>query len=293
MEDTITTHYCLCEEFLKASGHRDDPQCRLSTAEVMTIALTAAAFFAGNIERSRTFLHEHGYMRAMISKSRLNRRLHAIAPHVWESLFAILASAFKEGNPSSEYAVDSFPVAVCQNCRISRSRIYGGDGALRGRAASAGGGWFYGLRVHMLVGAERGEPVEFYLEPGSANDNPPFKGFALDLAEGSGRLRRQAVQRLPLRGSPEGGGVHRDDAAQEEELQASVRRVCGVHPEEEAQARGDYLQPDRGALSEKHPRGEGGGLRVEDRLLHTGVRHPIPIGGNLGYLRQEKTRTPG
>jgi hypothetical protein len=37
----------------------------------------------------------------------------------------------------------------------------------------------------MLVGAGRGEPVEFYLEPGSANDNPPFKGFDLDLREGS------------------------------------------------------------------------------------------------------------
>ncbi len=151
----------------------------------MTIALTAASFFAGNIERSRVFLHEHGYMRETISKSRLNRRLHTIPSHVWQSLFSILASVFKEDNASGEYAVDSFPVAVCQNCRISRSRIYGGSGAFRGRAASAGGGWFYGLRVHMLVGAERGEPVEFHLEPGSANDNPPFKGFDLDLAEGS------------------------------------------------------------------------------------------------------------
>jgi hypothetical protein len=26
MEDTITTTYYLCEEFLKATGHRDDPQ---------------------------------------------------------------------------------------------------------------------------------------------------------------------------------------------------------------------------------------------------------------------------
>jgi hypothetical protein len=52
MDDTLTTTYYLCEEFLKATGHRDDPQTRLSTSEVTTIALAAAAFFSGNIETS-------------------------------------------------------------------------------------------------------------------------------------------------------------------------------------------------------------------------------------------------
>jgi hypothetical protein len=78
LEGTIIATYCLCEEFLKAAEHRDDPQARLSSAEVMTVALVASAFFASNIERSRRFLHEHGYMPNMISKSRLNRRLRAI-----------------------------------------------------------------------------------------------------------------------------------------------------------------------------------------------------------------------
>ena len=46
MDDTIITIYCLCEEFLKAMSHRrDDPQSRLSTAEVMAIPLVAATFF--------------------------------------------------------------------------------------------------------------------------------------------------------------------------------------------------------------------------------------------------------
>ncbi len=38
MDNTIIIiTYYLCEELLKAVGHRDDPQVRLSTAEVMTI----------------------------------------------------------------------------------------------------------------------------------------------------------------------------------------------------------------------------------------------------------------
>ena len=80
MEDTIITTYYLCEEFLKAVGHRDDPQVRLSTAEVMTIPLVACAFFSGNLEASRSFLDEYGYIPKAISKSRFNRVLHAIEP---------------------------------------------------------------------------------------------------------------------------------------------------------------------------------------------------------------------
>jgi hypothetical protein len=73
MEDTIITIYYLCEEFLTATGHRDDPQARLSTAEVMSTALVAAAFFSGNIEATRSFLDEYGYMEKATWKRRSQR----------------------------------------------------------------------------------------------------------------------------------------------------------------------------------------------------------------------------
>ena len=88
MDDTITTIYCLCDDFLKAWGHRHPSQARLSTAEVMTIPIVAAVFFGGNVERSRRFLREYGYVPATISKSRFNRRLHAIEPELWRGLFS-------------------------------------------------------------------------------------------------------------------------------------------------------------------------------------------------------------
>ncbi len=121
MDDTITTIYCLCDEFLKAIGHRrDDPQTQLSTAEVMTIPLVASTFFGGEIERARRFLNEYGYMPKMISKSHLNRRLHAIEPTLWRMLFELLAQTFKKRNePNQTYAVDSLPVPVCDNSSVS------------------------------------------------------------------------------------------------------------------------------------------------------------------------------
>jgi len=74
MQTEIITIYCLCVKYLAALGHRDDYQVTLTTAEVMTVALVAARFFKGCLESNRQFLVEHGYMRQMLGKRRLNRR---------------------------------------------------------------------------------------------------------------------------------------------------------------------------------------------------------------------------
>ncbi len=186
MDDTITTIYCLCDEFLKAWGHRHDPQARLSTAEVMTVPLVGAAFFGGNVERARQFLREYGYVPATISKSRFNRLLHAIDPELWRGLFSVLAGVFKRRNAQGTYAVDSLPVAACDNIRIRRCQLYPPEehgGAFRGYIASKRR-YFYGLRVHLVV-TEAGEPVEFALAAGSEADVSVFKDLELDLPEGS------------------------------------------------------------------------------------------------------------
>jgi hypothetical protein len=205
LDDTITTIYCLCDDFLKAVRHRrDDPQARLSTAEVMTIPLVAATFFGGNVDKTRRFLYEYGYMKKMISKSRLNRRIHRIETTLWAVLFELLARVFIERNDPEfqTYAVDSLPVPVCDNIRIRRCRIYpleieeghdGGDQearpperknkSFRGYIASKRR-YFYGLRVHLVV-TGAGEPVEFALAAGSEVDVTVFKELNLDLPEGS------------------------------------------------------------------------------------------------------------
>jgi hypothetical protein len=186
MDDTIITTYYLCDEFLKAIGHHDDPQVRLSTAEVMSVALVAATFFGGNVEASRSFLDEYGYIQKAISKSRFNRRLHAIDSSLWQQLFDLLAEVFKQNNSDQSYVVDSLPVAVCDNIRIRRSKLYPlqehGE-AFRGYIASKRR-YFYGLRVH-LVSTASGEPVEFTLAAASEADISLFKELKLELPEGA------------------------------------------------------------------------------------------------------------
>lgn len=52
MQDTITTIYCLCDDFLQAMNHRDDPQAHLSSAEVMSVSVVGACYFGGKVERA-------------------------------------------------------------------------------------------------------------------------------------------------------------------------------------------------------------------------------------------------
>jgi Transposase DDE domain len=209
LDDTITTTYYLCDEFLKSVGHRDDPQARLSTAEVMTIPLVACALFSGNIEASRSFLDEYGYVEKAISKSRLNRRLHAIDPCLWKGLFALLAEVFKHERSEQTYVVDSLPVAVCDNIRIRRCRLYPPEehaGAFRGYIPSKRR-YFYGLRVHLVV-SDKGEPVEFSLVAGSEADVSVFKDLELDLPEGSTILADKAYTDYDYEDLLEEVGLH-------------------------------------------------------------------------------------
>ncbi len=192
MQDSITMIYCVCDDFLQAHAIRDDVQCRWSSAQVLTTALVAAAHFGGNIDKSRRFLIEHGYIRCVLSRSRLNRRLHALPEWLFEALFGMLSQVFQHRNVSRTYLVDSMPIAVCQPVRLHHCRRFpfARCRSLLGYSASRKR-YFYGLRLH-LVTTQQGEPVEFILADGSCADLAVFKQMNLDLEAGSVLLADKA-----------------------------------------------------------------------------------------------------
>jgi hypothetical protein len=179
--DHTVALYCIVDDLLKAVRHRDDSRRAMTDAEVLTTALVAAQFFGGNAEHARRFLRETGLMPRMLSRSRLNRRLHAVADLAY-GLFHQLGAALKELSVSAKYLLDSFPVPVCQNVRISRSRLVKGE-QFRGRSA-AHRRYFYGVRVHVLT-TEEGVPVELAFLPGAASDVRGLEVLPLALPEGS------------------------------------------------------------------------------------------------------------
>jgi hypothetical protein len=181
MDDKIIATFCLCDDLLQAIHHPQDPQGQMNDAEVMTTALVAALFFRGNHESARTMLKQHGYIPQMLSKSRFSRRLHRIQG-IFVILFNLWGQTWKTLNKDSIYIIDSVPIAVCDNIRIRRSKIYS-DEKYRGYTASKKR-YFYGLKIHLLVTSD-GQPVECFLTHGGCGDVDALKYYAYELPDGS------------------------------------------------------------------------------------------------------------
>ncbi len=178
MDTNMILVYCLCDDLLKWQHHRDDdPQCVLSDAEIMTIAIVAAMYFSGNQAMTRLLLYEQGYIKESISRSRLCRRLKRVQ-HQFVTLFRLLGDSAKERNEDNLYIIDSLPVVVCDNYRIRRCRLYR-DEAYRGYQASKKR-YFHGLKIHLVV-TKDGLPVEFFLSPGAFSDTSALDQFDFDL----------------------------------------------------------------------------------------------------------------
>ena len=182
MEMQIIAIYIICDELIKQAGIKDNSQSKMTTAEIMTCALVAAEFFGGNHQKACLFLKDYKHIPNMIGKSRFNRRLHAIPNELWSMFLLALSEIHQQNNPEKEYCIDSFPVAVCQNIRIWRSKIYRGED-FRGYIASKRQ-YFYGLKVHMIT-SKNGCPIEFSFAAGSDSDIKIFKEMNLDLPKGS------------------------------------------------------------------------------------------------------------
>jgi len=171
--------YVVCDEILKALAIKDDPQSMMTNAEVMTFCILAAKLHTGNHTLARWSCRNAGYFSKILSKSRLNRRSRQIPIAAWLAVFRFCGLIFGH---NKEYAVDSFPVPVCQKCRIDRrmlfrEREYLGFSASKKR-------YFCGIKVHMLV-TTAAQPVEVAFSPGSESDLNVLWKMELDLPKDS------------------------------------------------------------------------------------------------------------
>jgi hypothetical protein len=181
MLDQVIGIYVLIDDILKTIGHQEDVRCQMSDSEVLTTLLVSSYFFDGNQAKARSYLESEGHIPRMLSASRFNRRLH----RNWElilAVFHLLGDLFKHNNDSARYLVDSFPVAVCHNIRISRSKILKGE-QFRGKCVSKRV-YFYGFKV-FLITTEDGLPVELAFVPGSWAEIRGLEALPVDLPPGS------------------------------------------------------------------------------------------------------------
>lgn len=180
MSDKAIAIYVFIDDFLRCVGHKQDVHCKTNDAEILTTALLAAMYFHGNQATARQYVQLHHGL-SKVDKSGYQRRLLGLEGQLL-ALFRAVGSTLKDLNVSGKYLIDSFPVAVCDNIRISRCRLLKGE-AYRGKIASKRR-YFYGFRVQVVTTAG-GLPVDLYIQAGSFVDVRAIQVMNLDLPVGS------------------------------------------------------------------------------------------------------------
>jgi hypothetical protein len=93
-------------------------------------------------------------------------RFVELMPRVLVPLWFYLHS--RKGQVTGISFIDSTPIAVCHNRRISSHKVFAGI-AQRGKTSM---GWFYGFKLHLLIN-EHGEILAFSITAGNVDDRKP------------------------------------------------------------------------------------------------------------------------
>jgi hypothetical protein len=121
MDEKILAMSCLCTDVLKALGHADHPQDKLSDAEVITTGWVAMLCWRGNCEAARALLSLPPSIPHRRSRRRLNRRVPRLQP-VCLTLFDRCGPTWKPLNTASVSSSDRFPMTACDHDRIPRAK---------------------------------------------------------------------------------------------------------------------------------------------------------------------------
>jgi len=166
--------YCLADALTRALKLKDEPRAKMTNAEIITFVMISALFYQCNYKLTRLVSLNCRLFSSPLSQSRINRRIHQIPESTWMMIFAICRNDLS----NQEYIVDSFPVAVCQNYKRFRCKLFSGK-KFHGYTASKKQ-YFFGIKVHMIV-SSKGIPIEFVFTPGSEADLRGLHRLNLDL----------------------------------------------------------------------------------------------------------------
>ena len=184
------------QRLLQSGQSQRTRQTTLALSEIMTIIV----YF--HCSHYRDFKHYYTeyvttqlrpYFPALVSYSRFVE----LMPRALVPLCGYLHT--RKGRCTGITFVDSTPLAVCHNRRISRHKVFA-DYATRGKSSM---GWFFGFKLHLMVNDE-GELLAFRVTTGAVNDQGPVgrmaRGLWGQLFGDRGYISRALYQALRAQG---------------------------------------------------------------------------------------------
>lgn len=177
MEDTLTSLYCLVDEFCQEFfpvwnkfliSHQGKKRCResqLSPAEIMTIVIHF------HQSHYRTFKHYylcqvHTYLRPYFPRLISYERFVILMKSVMLPLCCFLQTL--KGEKTGIYFIDSTLLKVCHIKREKQHKVFEG----LAKKAKSTIGWFYGFKLHIVIN-DKGELMAFKITTGNVDDRKP------------------------------------------------------------------------------------------------------------------------
>jgi hypothetical protein len=158
---------------LVSGGRRRIRAGRLCLSEVMTIMVL---FHVSNYRDFKHFylddvcVHRRGEFPRLVSYNRFVE----LVPNALVALICYLRT--RMGDCTGINFIDSTPLRVCHNLRISSHRVMAGL-AQRGKSST---GWFFGFKLH-LVTNDQGHLLNVCLTPGNVDDRQPVDKLTQEL----------------------------------------------------------------------------------------------------------------
>ena len=182
METKIIITYVVCDDLVKSLKIKEDSQTKMNIAEVMTTAIISALQYSGNLEKARKELKTNGYVKNMLSKSQLNRRLHKVPNFLWNAVLKTISKMLAKKNIDNEFIVDSFPMYTCKLARQYKTKLFKAKKYMGYCAAKKE--FYIGFKGHMISDIN-GIPASFMITPGSESDIAALRKIDLDLPQSS------------------------------------------------------------------------------------------------------------
>lgn len=187
---------CWEREMLQGGFRQRRRMGQLSVSEVMTIMIH---FHQSRYRHFKAYYtqyvqeHLHREFPRLVSYE----RFVGLMPGALIPLCAYLVNCYGSGSGVS--FIDSTPIAVCHNRRISSHRVFAGI-AQRGKTSV---GWFFGFKLHLVVN-DRGELLACQLTLGNVDDRTPVprltQGLLGRLFGDRGYISRKLASQLFARG---------------------------------------------------------------------------------------------
>jgi transposase len=175
--DSLTELFCLIDDFcqafepawekrLLAAGQKKRQRATsLCLSELMTLAVL---FHQLRFRQFKSFylLYARRFLRAEFPGLPSYQRCLELMPRCIVPLSALFDAV--KGECTGISILDSSPLAVCDNLRIARHRVFAGIAA-RGKSST---GWFFGFKLHIAIN-HRGELLSMKVTPGNVDDRKP------------------------------------------------------------------------------------------------------------------------